>query len=471
MNKYMLWIALVPFLISACKETREHTPGVSVTAGPPSTKPATSVPAHPTVSETQTAVSQVPAQPSPTISSTAQNFPQDPSAPIPDDLQVAYILDDTLFLWKGGESQSLVSRPEISSPLLSEDGQWIVFRQNLDFLVRKEDVWAIRADGSGLRRILSPEDLAKLSDTEMRVLIDDLGWLPNSSNLIFTTTLFDEMREGPRIFSASDLYLLDLSGRITQLAAPGLGGKFTPSPDGRYIAVATRSQIDVLNLEAGIRRTLLAFDYLRMGCDCMHIPDLVWDPMSSFVMTVIPSPYIYYPEDFSGEPEQIWRLSVSGPAELVEEVAPTLFRQNAVSLAPDFQRYFYYDGDSCSEGDFGAIYIRSLVSSEGDRMLFCAKFHPEWFPDGEHFLYFRDGHWRSGSVNTDEDQVLHFLDLAAENADWSPALTWINEAYFLLSIRSLEASSLSLGTMKGVLTQIFQAPSDTWPQYSFTWQQ
>jgi hypothetical protein len=103
-----------------------------------------------------------------------------------------------------------------------------------------------------------------------------------------------------------------------------------------------------------------------------------------------------------------------------------------------------------------------------DRKLFCAQDPPQWLPDGQHFLYFQDGHWQLGNVKNSTIQELNFLDSSAGEADWLPGITWINDEYFLLSLRSFEASSLSVATLDGIIAQVFLAPAESWPQFSYS---
>src|SRR5690349_7622829 len=183
------------------------------------------------------------------------NSPSTPtffSASLPSDLVIAYVVEDALWIWKQNNLQLLVRRQNISAPVISEDGQWLLFRQRHirpDERHPSDELWVMQTDGSELQRLVSSDDLMALTGGDIAPLIDDIGWLPGSHEILFNT---EEIIEGPpESWPAFDLYSLDLARHVIQLAKPGQGGRFVPSPDGASVALATNSRIGVLNLESG----------------------------------------------------------------------------------------------------------------------------------------------------------------------------------------------------------------------------
>ena len=445
MNKHLVGLFLLAFL-SGCTPTLVPAT-VSV---PETTKTPTA-----TASIVPTEISNIPSTSTLT------------SVSLPDGLVVVYLVEDSLWIWKQNSARLLVEQKGIFDPQLSDDGQWIVFQQeyispvNMD---HSEEVWAIRTDGSELHRLLSPDDLIPLAGEE-ELLVNDIGWLPDRHQLLFNTK---KIIEGPpERWPVFDLYLLDLSGRITRLADPGLGGKFIPSPNGLYIAVVTDSRIGIIDLESGGQRVFFEFDRLWLGCECLHIPEVVWDPQSQFVITSIPPQKLHYPEEYAGEPEQVWRLFVNGQVELVAQWKP-LARVSGIAVDPTLQHFFYLH-NSCSDA-MGMLYVYDLASTEEDPF-FCVWELPQWAPDGEHFIYNWDGLWRLGSVFdvTAYGRPLDVLNVPTDpDVQVSPQLTWMNDQYFLLTLRSSDSCTLSIATLEGIVAEIIRTPPNSCPDADFS---
>jgi hypothetical protein len=183
-------------------------------------------------------------------------------------------------------------------------------------------------------------------------------------------------------------------------------------------------------------------------------------------MTSIPSPNIYYPDDFGGEPEEIWRLSVNGSAELIAQVAPSTLINNVVLLSPNLERYFYYDGSTCKSGLF-TIQIRELSTDTVLREIPCFSKFPIWVPDGEHFLFTAE-HWELGNIFDSTTKVLEFLTQENMKTHWSTDITWIDETYFLHRSRSDDQEIINLVTLDGIIAQIVKTLPDASVQFSYS---
>ena len=211
---------------------------------------------------------------------TSPSTPTFLSISLPADLVVAYVVEDELWIWKQNRAQLLTQRQNISVPLISDDGQWILFKQRHNSpdgsTPPSDELWTIQMDKSELQRLVGSDDLKELAGEEGSFLIDDIGWLPGHNEILFNT---DTIVEGPPgSWPSFDLYSLDLSGQVGQLAKPGQGGKFTPSPDGSRVALATNSRIRLLDLETGEQSTLLEFKPVGAGSDYLFVPEIVWEP-------------------------------------------------------------------------------------------------------------------------------------------------------------------------------------------------
>ena len=384
------------------------------------------------------------------------------SAPLPSNLAVSYIIEDELWVWKQNTPQLLTKQQGIYSPVFSDDGQWILFKQRDNQGNRtptpSDELWVIRPDGNGLQRLVGSDDLKVLNGDEVSLLIDDIGWLPGSHEILFNT---DRIVNGPPgSWPNFDLYSLDLSGHVTQLAIPGQGGKFIISPDGSHIALVTDSRIGLFDLKTNQQRTLLEFKHLEIPSEIYYVPNVIWDPEGNFVMTSIPPHNIYY-SSYNGEPEEVWRLFVDGQAEIIAQVLP----QKGVAISPNAQRFFYINGYCDGRqrmlyaGRQRMLYVRDLTSDD-NYPLICGVGLPQWTPDSEHFIY-KQGYWQLGSIKNTISQPLDFLNVpTAPNFFVPPQLTWIDQRYFLLVLPGRDACTLSVATLQGVVTEIASTPLD-----------
>ena len=406
--------------------------------------------------------------PTPTLApqaSTITPYPSTPtfiSASLPSDLTIAYLVKDALWIWKKNNLRLLIQQPNISAPVLSDDGQWLLFQQRLISInggLPSEEVWVIRTDGTELHRLLASDDLKALTGEEALLLVDDISWLPDRHELLFNT---EKIIEGPPgSLPLFDLYSLNLSGQITRLVDPGQGGNFIPSPTGTHVALVTNSRIGILNLETGEQRTLFEFEPVGIPSDSgLPTPEVIWDPEGRFVMTSILPQNVYYPDKYAGEPTQVWQLFVNGQFELVTElqlVAPF----TGIVFSPNLQYFFYLD-NSCIDG-MGMLYLHNLESGE-EYPLDCVWTLPQWLPDGEHFIYQLDWLWQLGSIFDNINQPLDVLNVPTDpNVRASPGWTWINNEYFLLFLRSEDVCTLNVATLQGVVTEIASTPPDVCP--------
>ena len=396
--------------------------------------------------------------------STTTPYPSTPtfiSASPPNGLIVAYVVEDALWIWKQNSPRLLIQRRNISAPIFSDDGQWLLFRERHissdGSAPPSDEIWVVRADGSEIKRLVGSDDLLAL--TGKKVLMDYFSWVPGHHQILFNN---EEIIDGPPgSLPLFDLYSVDLTGQITQLLEPGDAGRFVSSPDGTHVALVTGSRIKVFDLETGKQRTLLEFEPVEVGIDGgPRTPRVVWDPQGQFVITWILPPKFYYPE-YAGEPEQVWRLFLNGQVELVAQLHPVTQNHAGINISPDLQYFFYLNG-YCPDA-MGMLYVRNMNSSE-EYPLHCVWNLPRWLPDSEHFIY-NLGDWQLGSIYDTTSQPLDVLNVPTDpNVRVPPQLTWINDEYFLLFLRSQDVCTLNIATLRGVVTEIARTPPDLCPR-------
>jgi hypothetical protein len=390
-------------------------------------------------------------------------------SPLPPGLVVAYIVPNELWVWTEGTARLILQREGIWGPRLSDDGEWVAFLEETrppNAIALELAIWVVRTDGTELQRVMGPEDLAAFAQPDMDLSLDDFDWLPGRTELLFNTG--HAVDGPPGSWPTFDLHLLDLSGQITRLAGPGNGGSYFPSPDGRYIAVASNSRIGLIDLEGTDHRTLLDFAPLLMGCECYYIPHVSWDPQSRFVLTSIPPANMNYPEEYNGEPEQVWRLSLDGSTQVIAQVAPVHPHNSVLRLAPDLHHFLYLApaADTCD--DASGLYVYDMAHPLVSAPAHCGWELPEWTPDSERFVLYLEGQWQLGNTHDGTTIPLAFLNVPTDPHIFAPPrITWIDDMYFMLTLGSSEDCSLSVATLEGIAAHIAVAEPDSCPSADF----
>ncbi len=122
----------------------------------------------------------------------------------------------------------MLAMDRISDPQVSPDGRWIVFvlrKTDLEANVGRTDLWLVRVDGTGLRRLTSHQE----KDFNPR-------WTPDSSSVLFIST-----RSG-----SSQVFRIHIDGgEAEQITDEPLDvGNLVLSPDGKHIAFTMEVFLD-----------------------------------------------------------------------------------------------------------------------------------------------------------------------------------------------------------------------------------
>jgi hypothetical protein len=268
-----------------------------------------------------------------------------------------------------------------------------------------------------------------------------------------------------------DLYLLDISGELRQLAAPGDGGDYFPSPDGRYVATSTTRRIALFDLETGENQTLLEFDPLLIPTEAWRTPNLYWDRNSQHFTATIPPPDIFTPPDwpggYSGGLEQIWRMHITGEVELLAEVEPAVGAPSVLSISPYAEYYFSMETGVCGDGAFFISHLRTLPDGEELLRLPCWPDFPTWLPDGISFHYRSDQGWHLGNVNEPLTEDISFVRQPTADNVWPDvSLEWIDTSSFIMRKRISPDCDLYFGNVEGHLIP-FIDQTENCPQVHF----
>ena len=310
---------------------------------------------------------------------------------VPDvfELRVAYVKDADVWIWdaeSGPEQLTLGGGVEVV--WISDDGLYIAF-------IRDGDIWAVNSDGGSERQLTHAEDFQELSlDPEIEPYVTAIGltnmaWQPGSHRFYFSTS---PQMEGPGLFLSDDLWMVDVdSGELSMVLAPGEGGNFYFSPDGRKLAIVTPGRIDLMDAGGSGRREAFTHTPVITFSEFEYYAQPVWAPDSNSLRVAIP------PADSSAAsagPTSIWYIPVEDrPAWLVGQVTTLPGLHTPPIFAPNLARLAYLTGGSLNgdaDSDLPDMAIAELSENKiWDPVLFPAEvMSPHgWSPDGLRLLF------------------------------------------------------------------------------------
>lgn len=409
---------------------------------------ATPDPVATRVAETLAAAEEVP-PPSPTpdrpeptgVPDTAP--PPTPTAtPLP--RRYVYTAGGNVKLWtEGGSPSTLTSSGDAIDVRISDDGQVVGLIRKVD--EEHEELWAVNADGSNLRVLVSAADFdAMTRDPEMLTTnIWHFDFVPGSHSIAYNTLpVFD----GPGLILNDDLRLVDAdTASLTTLLSPGQGGNFVYSPDGSQIAVSAPSSISLVNADGTGRREILPFSDILTYSEYQFYPRPVWTPDGTAVRVIIP-PHAALEEPTP--PSKLWHIPTAGsspPTELFSfTAAPLSF--NDYALSPNAQRVAYMQ----PTGGDGRTWELHLANADGsgDTAYDTGQLNFEaWSPDGNHFIYSQQGeNPQIGQVGSAPQAIPGTTRIGG--------VEWVNSTQYLYTNRDSGARELWLGELGATNTLI-----------------
>jgi Tol biopolymer transport system component len=404
--------------------------------------PGSDVPSYDFVSrQTSTAATASPTpRPSPTPDPGRTPLPR-PSA-----LHVAYIVDADLVLWKDVPPLSTDAKPETIQ--LTRDGGVIDVRISGDgavlAFVRDGELWAVDADGSDERRLVSATDLSEMEpiqQTEFPIALNRFEWVPGSHLLAFNTRL--ELPIG--LLLNDDLHTVDVESlEISLLLAPGQGGQFTYSPDGRQVAVSNSGGISLYDADGQNRRDVLPHTPVVTYSEVRFYARPVWGDDSSSLRVAIP------PADPLAQPPQltsIWHLPTDGtPATLIGSIAALPGSLPAFSPEPRFVAYIEPAADGAPGGAAGTLLVHDLETGETIGEYPQASQIYGWALDSGHLAFL-------AQLERPQAQIAPFGGPAAPaHDDTSVAVidaSWVDASRYLYLASTSNGWSLHLGEIGG----------------------
>ena len=382
------FVVLVVFLAGGCGNNVQEQPGnVTPTTGINSTSSSLAL----------TMVSQtMAAMPTATVISTDTPLNPTPTLlpfQVVEGLRVTYVIDGNLYIQDSGkEPVQLTDSGLDGRPIFSDDGERIVFYRG-----EASDIYSINANGSHEQVLTSPGWLTKLNlGYSEFTRIGNIVFVPGTHQLLFNTSEVKPWNDSVSHMSPMDVQpnldvlLMDIDTKeIKRLVAPGEGGIFQISPDGKLDIDYTGSYIDVIGIYGQInRRHMITY---QPNWDNEWVEPF-WTQDSSKFIFVAPIKGNADPTD-GPEPDTVWQYSMeSNTANEIHLNPPPM--DHYFTLSPDGNwiaySYFYYPGKTEKTMPSG-VYLGNLRDGSsrflGSAPLYGSPDSFEWSPDSEHFIF------------------------------------------------------------------------------------
>jgi hypothetical protein len=340
-------------------------------------------------------------------------------------LRVAYIKGDNVWLWTEGSGISqLTAAGGAMAPVLSGDGQKVAF-------LRSGELWAVNADGSNERQLVSAAFLSTLATPGDTAEVKDHVWIPGSQTIYFNT-LVVAGEAGYRIPQV-DLYSVNADAgadEVTTQESPGSGGVPNFSPDGTLVALAQPDKIIFKDVAGTFRSIALTFPNILTYSEWSYVPEVVWLSDSSGVRVVIPASD---PLADPTQPSTFWNVPVSGSSSVLTTFVAAPAFASFPYISPDGELVLYMaeipDGlDLHTIRSDGTDTFYSSFAIGGVELV-------GWTPDSVHFMF-----WR---VPTQVSIMAVGEDLALGDTPVVTDVKWIGSARYLF----LNTNELRIGIL------------------------
>ena len=367
-------------------------------------------------------------------------------------LRMAFIVDGNLYVQDDNNpSVQLTHSGEDQEPLISDDGKKVVFYRGKS----ADNIYVINADGSQEQLSLSNGKLNEQGwtydeATEVRTF-RSLTFISGTHTLLFNTYQIErqnlELKYKNHDYKIGLLSLNVDSGAIKQLLAPGLGGNFQVSPDGKLLSIVTPSYIDIFDIDGQIaRHNLVTY---TPSTPIALFPSSHWLPDSNGILVFLPVKDQY---DVGDIPTYaIWRylLDENTGSQILLDPPPM---GTGVLISPD-KKWLLYNREPESGQNGVPLYIGNLHASVS-RLYAMNAFTRGWSADNTHFIY--EGNKR--------ELFLGSVDQSPIYIDEGNFLGWVNASYYIYSPVP-NAGNIIMGGIHGerIIIQTTLAPKGvTW---------
>jgi len=241
----------------------------------------------------------------PTITSTPEPVAAFTPTPEPTTLRVVYSRAGGIWIWsEGGQPEKLSSSGIDIQPRISSDGKIVVFARN-------NELYAVNADGSNLRKIVSKEYLNPYRPEGYKwIWAEYYDWMLDTHTLYFTTK--SQLGDDGFPIDQFDLHRVNVdTGEVSIVLPAGQGGIPYFSPNGQTLAVARSEAVSLANVDGTNWRTALTFRHVSTYSEWGFIPTIVPLPNGNGFRTIIPVFHVD-PMDNSDEPSKLWDIPLAG---------------------------------------------------------------------------------------------------------------------------------------------------------------
>jgi hypothetical protein len=238
------------------------------------------------------------------------------------DLVVTWVTADQLFVWREGDDapRQIDTPTNIFYP--SPDGRHIAIPLWVEDLGGVLSV--VKADTGDQQQIVIVE---KQSDG-IPVYPYDVAWADNSTLYLNTIANPDY-----GLNARDDLYRVDIQTmQFERIFPPGEGGRFTISPNGRWIAITypgtygnRDGRISVLNTATLERRDIFSFIGVSTGSEYRFYPTIYWQSDSAAFRVAIPDADLIYDE--INKQTELWRMTIDGVTQQIGIISASFFGQ------------------------------------------------------------------------------------------------------------------------------------------------
>jgi hypothetical protein len=388
--------------------------------------------------------------------SLSTTMPPPGAPPVPTGMvEVAFVKDGNIQVWDEATQQTrtILDTGDVDSITTSDDGLVIAFTRRSwvgDVLEGYEQfaLWAMDRDGGNPRELISAQDLRQRINPSERESSNfyQLGWVPQSHQLIFSGTKYIFQAEGLSHAIPQGAFLVDTDkGSVNMLAEAAETLRFLPSPDGKQIALMSPSDLGFINTDGSHKRQDV-LTYTEAGRTNPLFPVGVWTQDSrAFVMT----------GSFEKDPEfttnfSIWRIPMDGSSpEALAAVARS--HPGSVTFSPDGKSASFIQWPDQQAGWF----ITPLIPEAGGLALpyygkedSYASLH--WSPAGDAFTI-KDQDLLQLCPNATQDSQVCGEPIRLGSGIIT-ALQWVDPSRFLFE--GIEPNTLSLGKLDGTITPI-----------------
>lgn len=309
-------------------------------------------------------------------------------------LEVRFLTDGNLWVWRedAGEAAQISDTQDAQTFSFSPDGKVIAFTRTE--LFNQSDLWSINRDGTGLRQLISADQLHTImgepttTEFEYTDEIHFIDWIDGSRALGV-----EVQRSYSAIGGCCDsggTWQVDLStGELSpwsptqEIQNERLG---LVSPDGSQLALVGETGLTLVNADgSNWRADVLTYPYIpQMEGGGFIAPAVTWATDSRSLSVITYSENIWEPEaTFT-----TWRVPIDGASpQKLHTFSGFPF---SVYLSPD-QRYLAYRKASKPMSNDWELHIatfdgaQDIVYAQGGLMDFWG-----WSPDGVHFIFGQD---------------------------------------------------------------------------------